>query len=188
MIPPRLQKGDPFGKLMNYWNMLIDHLYESRLVSGYGVSVSRRPAGTIVSISRARSGSGSGAMGLAPTGPFAVEILTDNSGKQTVTLHNSRAPDGETAGLVTIGSFRETVKKQTYSPKAGVLFLDVVYNSEKDSYSCSFALETRLPETKDEKRYIYRIAEITWNSEKKVYYSAQIHPVGDIEVKGRWVK
>lgn len=48
MIPPRIRRGDPIGKLADYWNMLIDHLNESRLVPGRGVSISRMPAGTVI--------------------------------------------------------------------------------------------------------------------------------------------
>ena len=187
MIPPKLQKGDPFGKVMTCWNMLIDHLNEIRLVAGSGISITRRPAGTILSAQSAAGGGGVSAAA-AQTGPFAVELIYDDKGSATVTLYNSGNPSGETAGLVTIGSFMETVKKQTFAPKQGVVFLDITYNAEADKYTCSFALESKLPETRDEKRYIYRIAEISYDSSTKEYKSTQLHPVGDIDVRGRWVK
>lgn len=48
MIPPRIQRGDPIGKLVDYWNILIDHLNEIRLVSGKGISISKMPSGTVI--------------------------------------------------------------------------------------------------------------------------------------------
>ena len=50
MIPPKLHRGDPIGKLFNHWNMLIDYLHEIRLVSGSGISVSRKTAGTVINV------------------------------------------------------------------------------------------------------------------------------------------
>lgn len=187
MIPPKLQKGDPFGKVMTCWNMLIDHLNEIRIVPGRGISITRRPGGTILSAQSSASGGGASAA-TEQTGPFAVELLYDDKGTAAVTLYNNGNPSGETAGLVTIGSFRESVKKQTFAPKQGVVFLDITYDSDADKYTCAFALESKLPETRDEKRYIYRIAEITYDSSTKEYKSTQLHPLGDIDIRGRWVK
>ena len=50
MIPPRIKRGEPVGKLVDYWNALIDHLNEIRLVPGQGVSISKMPAGTVINV------------------------------------------------------------------------------------------------------------------------------------------
>lgn len=49
-------------------------------------------------------------------------------------------------------------------------------------------LQETLPQTEDEKRYLERIAEVTYDTDQKTYSVAQIRAVGDIEVLGRWVK
>ena len=65
MIPPRLRRGDPIGKLVDHWNMLIDHLNEIRIVAGSGISVTKMPAGTVIKAGSYRGTSGtSGSPGL----------------------------------------------------------------------------------------------------------------------------
>ena len=75
-----------------------------------------------------------------------------------------------------------------WSPKNGVVILDITYDDEAEDYTATFSLEEQLPETKDEKRYILRIAEIFYNNDTESWTVAQMRPVGDIEVTGRWVK
>ena len=92
------------------------------------------------------------------------------------------------AGLVTIGSFREEVPDQQWTPKTGVVFCDITYDDEAETYLVLFALEETLPQTEDEKRYLERIAEISYDADTATWTAAQIRPVGDLEVGGRWVK
>lgn len=191
MIPPRLRRGDPVGKLVDHWNMLIDHLNEIRLVAGYGISINKMAAGTIIKVLHNRGNSGQSSIISGGTGPFAVDIL--NTGNEEnpalkAVLHNSSSAESKTAGLLTIGSYRESVPKQEFDPVSGTLFLDVVFDDKTEKYTCKFALQAKLPDTSDQKRYIYRIAEIQYNSETQKYVAVQIHPYGDIEVSGRWVK
>ena len=72
--------------------------------------------------------------------------------------------------------------------KPGVVILDIVYDDDTEEYDVLFSLEDELPETTDEKRYILRIAEISYDEDTETWSAAQIRPVGDIEVTGRWVK
>lgn len=124
-------------------------------------------------------------------GPFAVTIedLNENGNQPnwTVRLHNSASESG-VAGMLTIGSQRMQISDQEWSPKNGVVILDITYDDEAEDYTATFSLEEQLPETKDEKRYILRIAEIFYNNDTESWTVAQMRPVGDIEVTGRWVK
>lgn len=191
MIPPRLRRGDPIGKLVDYWNMLIDHLNEIRLVPGNGISVSRMPAGTIIkALGTGNTNAGTSVIQNS-SGPFAVVVknIGDEANSQmAAVLCNSANEKSETAGLLTVGSYRELIPVQNFSLISGTLFLDILYDDEKEKYICKFSLQKSLPETADEKRYIYRISEIQYNEETKSYTAHQIHPCGDIEVVGRWVK
>ena len=92
------------------------------------------------------------------------------------------------AGMVTIGSRRMQIEDQVWEPKPGVVILDIVYDDDTEEYDVLFSLEDELPETTDEKRYILRIAEISYDEDTETWSAAQIRPVGDIEVTGRWVK
>ena len=191
MIPPRLRRGDPIGKLVDHWNMLIDHLNEIRIVAGGGISVSKMPAGTVIS-ARGKSGGSTGSSAASfLAGPFAVSMLNTGSADSPswqVVLYNSAAPESKIAGMLTIGSYREEIQKQFFDPQEGVLFLDATYDENSEKYTCSFALEENIPDTGDEKRYIYRIGEISYDDNTKNYKTSQIHPFGDIDVLGRWVK
>lgn len=81
MIPPRIRRGDPIGKLVDYWNMLIDHLNESRLVPGRGVSISRMPAGTVIHTLNHAKAAGLGQAPVQKTeynGYFTCKLLDRN--------------------------------------------------------------------------------------------------------------
>ena len=157
MIPPRLRRGEPIGKLVDHWNMLIDHLNEIRIVAGNGISVSKMPSGTVINARRGSGNSSNGTVTALLAGPFAVSSVNDGtveSPSWQVVLHNSANPQGDVAGLLTIGSYREEIHKQFFDPQKGVLFLDVIYDDESEEYSCTFALEESIPDTGNEKRYI----------------------------------
>lgn len=192
MLPRKLLRNDKFIVLYDLWNQLIDHLQSSRPVAGAGIKIQRLSAGTVFSASTGKSGGGTGGVTeLGNKGPFAVTIESADKGKENsnkvVKLHNSASKSG-VAGMVTIGSWRKEIADQEWSPQKGVVILDVTYNDGSEDYTATFSLEEKLPDTKDEKRYILRIAEISYDSDTKKWSAAQIHPVGDIEVTGRWVK
>ena len=188
MIPRKLLRGDKFTSLYDLWNQLIDHLYEIRLFAGSGIQLQRLPAGMRISASIG-GGGGSGSSGsFGTTGPFAVTIEgSADSRNEMIKMHNS-ASDGEIAGLVTIGSSRFEIPNQQWEPAEGVVFCDITCDAESGEYQVLFSLERKLPETQDEKRYILRLAEVTYDRELKRYDVAQVRAVGDIEVLGRWVK
>ncbi len=191
MLPRKLLKGDKFAVLYDLWNQLIDHLQGIRPVAGTGIRIQRLPAGTVISAARSSGKGGSGVTVEGDEGPFAVTIedLNENSDQPhwTVRLHNT-ASDSGIAGMLTIGSRRMQISNQEWTPKAGVVILDITYDDAAEDYTATFSLEEKLPETKDEKRYILRIAEITYDKDTESWSAAQILPVGDIEVTGRWVK
>ncbi len=192
MLPRKLLKGDKFAVLYDLWNQLIDHLQSSRPVAGTGIRIQRLPAGTVFSTARSSGKSGSSmTVDDGDEGPFAVTIedLNENGNQPnwTVRLHNSASESG-VAGMLTIGSQRMQISDQEWSPKNGVVILDITYDDEAEDYTATFSLEEQLPETKDEKRYILRIAEIFYNNDTESWTVAQMRPVGDIEVTGRWVK
>lgn len=192
MLPRKLLKGDKFAVLYDLWNQLIDHLQSSRPVPGAGIRIQRLPAGTIISAARSSGKSGSSvAVDTGDEGPFAVTVEPvdeeQENPEQVVRLHNTASESG-VAGMLTIGSRRKQIADQEWPPKAGVVILDITYDDESEDYTVTFSLEETLPETKDEKRYILRIAEISYNNDTESWSAAQIRPVGDIEVLGRWVK
>ena len=141
------------------------------------------------------SGSGDGTAGAAETkagGPFAVtieDVSEDGAAEPewTILLHNSKSESG-TAGMVTIGSYREMIEDQEWDPQEGIVYLDITYDPETEEYDIIFDLEDELPETGDEQRYILRIAEITYDAETETWTAHQIRDYGDIEVLGRWVR
>ena len=116
-----------------------------------------------------------------------IDHLQSSRPGRVVRLHNTASENG-VAGMLTIGSRRKQIADQEWPPKAGVVILDITYDDKAEDYTATFSLEETLPETKDEKRYILRIAEISYNNDMESWSAAQIHPVGDIEVLGRWVK
>lgn len=191
MLPRKLLKNDKFIVLYDLWNQLIDHLQSCRPVPGAGIRIQRLPAGTVISAAGSSGRGGGGIAAAGDEGPFAVTIEPvdeeqENPG-QVVRLHNTASASG-IAGMLTIGSRRKQIADQEWPPKAGVVILDITYDDEAEDYTATFSLEEQLPETADEKRYILRIAEISYNSDTESWNAAQIHPVGDIEVTGRWVK
>lgn len=192
MLPRKLLKNDKFIVLYDLWNQLIDHLQSCRPVAGAGIRIQRLPAGTVFSASAGSSGGGAaGVTAAGDEGPFAVTIEPVDEEQENpglvVRLHNTASESG-VAGMLTIGSRRKQIADQEWSPKAGTVILDITYDDEAEDYTATFSLEETLPETKDEKRYILRIAEISYNNDTESWSAAQIHPVGDIEVLGRWVK
>lgn len=187
MLPRKLLKGDKFAVLYDLWNQLIDHLHETRPVAGTGIRIQRLPAGTVISAAGSSGRGGSGIAAADDEGPFAVTIENPDENSWMVKLHNTASESG-IAGMLTIGSRRMQISDQEWEPKNGVVILDITYDDETEDYTVTFSLEEQLPETKDEKRYILRIAEISYNSDTESWTAAQIHPVGDIEVLGRWVK
>ena len=191
MLPRKLLRGDKFVVLYDLWNELIDHLQSMRPVAGNGITLQRLSAGTVISTVRTSGKSAAGVSAGADDGPFAVTIENVNEGgDQTdwrVKLHNSASESG-VAGMVTIGSRRMQIKDQVWVPKNGVVILDIVYDGDTEEYDVLFSLEDEIPETTDEKRYILRIAEISYDENSETWSAAQIRPVGDIEVTGRWVK
>lgn len=191
MLPRKLIRGDKFVVLYDLWNELIDHLQSIRPVAGTGITLQRLSAGTVISTVRTSGKSAAGVSAGADDGPFAVTIENVNEGgDQTdwrVKLHNTASESG-VAGMVTIGSRRMQIEDQVWEPKPGVVILDIVYDDDTEVYDVLFSLEDELPETTDEKRYILRIAEISYDEDTETWSAAQIRPVGDIEVTGRWVK
>ena len=187
MLPRKLLKNDKFIVLYDLWNQLIDHLHETRPVAGTGIRIQRLPAGTVISAAGSSGRGGSGIAAADDEGPFAVTIENPDENSWTVKLHNTASESG-VAGMLTIGSRRKQIADQEWPPKAGVVILDITYDDEAEDYTTTFSLEETLPETNDEKRYILRIAEISYNSDTESWTAAQIHPVGDIEVLGRWIK
>ena len=190
MIPRKLLRGDKFNVLYDLWNQLIDHLSQSRPVAGPGIRIQHLAAGLTISATARGGGSSGGGSSPATGGPFAVtleEVGTGDAPRWLVRLHNS-ASDGEIAGIVTVGSSRFEIKNQEWSPAAGIVFCDITCNAESGEYQVLFSLADKLPETTDEKRYLLRLAEVTFDTDQKTYRVAQIRAVGDIEVLGRWVK
>ena len=191
MLPRKLLRGDKFVVLYDLWNELIDHLQSMRPVAGNGITLQRLSAGTVISTVRTSGKSASGASAESDEGPFAVTIENVNEGgdqpEWRVKLHNTASESG-VAGMVTIGSRRMQIEDQVWEPKPGVVILDIVYDDDTEEYDVLFSLEDELPETTDEKRYILRIAEISYDEDTETWSAAQIRPVGDIEVTGRWVK
>jgi len=192
MLPRKLLKGDKFIVLYDLWNQLIDHLQGIRPVAGTGIRIQRLPAGTIISAAGSSGKGGSSvAVDAGDEGPFAVMVEPvaeeQENPEQVVRLHNTASESG-VAGMLTIGSWRKQIADQEWPAKAGVVILDITYDDESEDYTATFSLEEQLPETADEKRYILRIAEISYDSDTESWSAAQILPVGDIEVTGRWVK
>lgn len=191
MLPRKLLRGDKFVVLYDLWNELIDHLQSMRPVAGNGITLQRLSAGTVISTMRTSGKSAAGVSTESDEGPFAVTIENVNEGggqpEWRVKLHNTASESG-VAGMVTIGSRRMQIEDQVWEPKPGVVILDIVYDDDTEEYDVLFSLEDELPETTDEKRYILRIAEISYDEDTETWSAAQIRPVGDIEVTGRWVK
>ena len=191
MLPRKLIRGDKFVVLYDLWNELIDHLQSIRPVAGTGITLQRLSAGTVISTVRTSGKSATGVTAEEDEGPFAVTIENLNEGGDQpdwrVKLHNTASESG-VAGMVTIGSWRMQIEDQMWEPKPGVVILDIVYDDDTEEYDVLFSLEDELPETTDEKRYILRIAEISYDEDTETWSAAQIRPVGDIEVTGRWVK
>lgn len=191
MLPRKLLRGDKFVVLYDLWNELIDHLQSMRPVAGNGITLQRLSAGTVISTVRTSGKSAAGVSTESDEGPFAVTIENVNEGgdqpEWRVKLHNTASESG-VAGMVTIGSRRMQIEDQVWEPKPGVVILDIVYDDDTEEYDVLFSLEDELPETTDEKRYILRIAEISYDEDTETWSAAQIRPVGDIEVTGRWVK
>ena len=155
---------------------------------GDGITVFNDAGGTLRASDRA--GDGDGAVLIAASGPFAVDLYdagTDGSPDRRIRLFNSKSRSG-IAGLVTIGSFRTEIEDQEWTAQTGVVYLDVTFDPETEEYNIIFDLEPQLPETADERRYILRIAEITQDTETKIFTVHQIRDYGDIEISGRWVK
>lgn len=183
MYPPHSPRpGEP---LEARWGaQLIQWIKDSVIPRGDGRTT--RVDGNIISVRN-----GGGVAEDKDKGPFAVTIedLSENgdSPRWVVRLHNTASESG-VAGMLTIGSRRVSVNDQEWEPKTGVVILDITYDDEAEDYTAIFSLEETLPETVDEKRYILRIAEISYDSDTESWSAAQIHPVGDIEVLGRWVK
>lgn len=95
MIPPRIKHGDPIGKLVDYWNILIDHLNETRLVSGRGINISKMPAGTIISTHiKATSGQTGGTVGY--NGYFAIKPLAQTEDELQLNIVRVAVCDGAT--------------------------------------------------------------------------------------------
>ena len=154
---------------------------------GDGSTILRSAAGSL----RAVTGEGGDGNGEVSNdgGPFAVEVYnagSDGSPEWRIRLFNSKSESGN-AGLVTVGSYREMIPDQEWHAKQGVVYLDITVN-DAGEYAVVFDLQPRIPETRDEKRYVLRIAEIIYDVETKLFAASQTRPYGDIEVAGRWVK
>ena len=193
MFPLKLKHGDSFSTLFDRFNQLIDYLREIRLVAGPGIRINRLPAGIKLS-TNVLSGAASTAFqpDTGNGGPFAVtieEVSEDNADEpnRIIRLYDSSSDSG-TAGMVTIGSYREMIEDQKWDAQAGIVYLDITYDPETEEYDIIFDLEDELPETGDEQRYILRIAEITHDEETDTWEAHQIRDYGDIEVLGRWVR
>lgn len=97
MIPPRIQRGDPIGKLVGYWNVLIDHLHEIRLVPGRNVSISRMPAGTVINVLNNMKSVVSGQAATAEyNGYFTCKLLDRNENDIKNNQVRVAVCDGET--------------------------------------------------------------------------------------------
>ena len=197
MLPGKLTDGNFINlikKWRDMWNdVLRDHLQSMRLVAGPGVRIQRLANGTVISTERGSGGSSPSAVSQdSDGGPFAVtieDVSEDGAAEPewTILLHNSKSESG-TAGMVTIGSYREMIEDQEWDPQEGIVYLDITYDPETEEYDIIFDLEDELPETGDEQRYILRIAEITYDAETETWTAHQIRDYGDIEVLGRWVR
>lgn len=197
MLPGKLEDGN-FINLIKKWrdmwnNTLLDHLQSMRLVAGSGIRIQKLASGTVISADRSSGGAAPSAVAQdSDGGAFAVTIEDDSDENAEepnwiIKLHNSNSESG-IAGMVTVGSYRETIDDQEWDAQEGVVYLDITYDDESEEYTIIFDLEDEVPDTEDEKRYILRIAEITYDSETESYTASQINPYGDIEVLGRWVK
>lgn len=195
MLPGKLEGGN-FISLIRKWqtmwnNTVLEHLQSMRLTAGPGIRLQRMPGGTVISAERGRGTGGMG--GAAPDpegGPFAVTAEAESGRGKTswvIRLHNSTGSSGK-AGMVTAGSYRKLIHDQEWKARAGTVYLDVTYSDNTESYTVVFALESEVPDTGDEKRYILRIAEVAHDPETNVYTVSQVRPYGDIEIAGRWVK
>ena len=196
MLPGKLTDGNFINlikKWRDMWNdILLDHLQSMRLVAGPGVRIQRLASGTVISVERGSGGSSPSAVARdSEGGPFAVEVYNANEDgdepEWKIKLFNSGSESGN-AGMVTIGSFREEFEDQEWGAQEGVVYLDVTYDPDTEEYDIIFDLEEKLPDTGDERRYILRIAEISYDAETETWTAHQIRDYGDIEVIGRWVQ
>lgn len=156
---------------------------------GDGSTILQDPAGSLRLVGGG-DGDGSSSPSSEDSGPFAAEVYNAGTGETPewrVRLFNSKSASG-TAGIVIIGSYRKTVEDMDWPAQTGMLYLDITYDSETREYKVLFDLEDALPETGDERRYILRIAEITYDEQSDSYTAHQIREYTDVEISGRWVK
>ena len=192
MFPMKLKRDETYSVLLERYNQLVDYLNEIRLVAGPGISISRMPAGITLSADVRPVASGTAFQPDSSGGPFAVTI-EDNSEAgadepdRIIRLHNSKSETG-TAGMITIGSYREMIEDREWELQEGTVYLDITYDPETEEYDIIFDLEAELPDTEDPKRFILRIAEIICDAETETWEAHQIRDYGDIEVPGRWVR
>ena len=155
---------------------------------GDGKTILQDAGGSLRAIG-SNEGDGNG-QSVADSGPFAVEIFnegTAGSPRWRIRLYNSQSDSG-IAGLLTIGSYREEIEDQEWEAQEGVVYLEVTYDPDTEEYQVVFDIESGIPETEEERRYILRIAEITYDEETDMYTAHQIRRCGDIEILGRWVQ
>lgn len=180
-IPEKLLINDPFKKIFNLWNNLIDYLHSAKLIAGNGIKLDCRSSGTIISLAAVNSSHGRSESGSFYNGPFSLLQK-----EKMLYCYNGQDINASYAGLTTIGSFKYYVPTFQIPIAKGVVYLEIIYSDDTQKYEISLQLADDIPEDDDVHRYCLRIGEV---KEQNEFFSiSQIWQYGDVEIRGRYVE
>ena len=126
-----------------------------------------------------------------PRGAFDVDIKyieeTENDTlvtKPYILVYDSSANNQSYAGYVYSGTSAWHIPAATLNPMAGVVYVDINYELN----TRTIAIASSLPSlTTTDRRWVYALANVTYNSSKNLYSVQRFNLPGNINVSGRWV-
>ena len=127
-----------------------------------------------------------------PRGAFDVDIkyVEETESDNTVVnpyilVYDSSANNQTYAGYVYSGTKSWHLPSATLNPMPGVVYLDINYELNTRTLAIASALPSL---TTYDRRWVYALANVTYNSSKNLYSVHRLNQPGNIIVSGRWVE